>query len=232
MSLQNSIVEFDKIIKTLRGENGCPWDREQTHTSLRPCIMEEAAELQAAIRIYEQTQDAGNMKEELGDLLLQVVMQSAIAEEEGLFTLEEVIRGVQEKMIRRHPHVFGDMNVNNSGEVLKNWEEIKKKEKETQTWSSSPLKDIPKELPSLTRAAKTLKKIDKLYDNVSPISKTKEEILKSAEKISVCEGNESELIFEAGNLLVALSKLAMQMHLPTEQILNDRIDDMIDRYES
>ena len=111
-------------------------------------------------------------------------------------------------------------------------EEIKKKEKETQTWSSSPLRDIPKELPSLTRAVKTLKKIDKLYDNVSPISKTKEEILKSAEKISICEGKESELIFEAGNLLVALSKLAMQMHLPTEQILNDRIDDMIDRYES
>lgn len=231
MSLQDSISDFDRVIKTLRGENGCPWDREQTHESLRSCIMEEAAELQAAIRIYEQTKDAGNMKEELGDLLLQVVMQSTIAEEEGLFTLEDVIIGVQEKMIRRHPHVFGDLNVNDSKEVLKNWEEIKKKEKETQTWTSSPLKDIPKELPSLTRATKTLKKVDKLYEKAPSFLQTQKELIQSANMLVNCVDHPEDATNEMGNLLMLLSRLAMQMHLPIEQILNDRIDDLIDQYE-
>ena len=106
MNKNNTFEEFLKIIETLRGENGCPWDREQTHTSLKPCVMEEAAELVCAIRIYDQTGNSENMQEELGDLLLQVVMHSQIAQEEGLFTIEDVINTVSEKMIRRHPHVF------------------------------------------------------------------------------------------------------------------------------
>ena len=121
--------EFREVVRRLRAPDGCPWDREQTHMSLKaPCI-EEAAEVIAGINIYDQTGNAENLKEELGDLLLQVMMHARIAEEEGLFTTEDVIKGITEKMIRRHPHVFGDVEAKDSGEVLKNWEKIKMQER-------------------------------------------------------------------------------------------------------
>ena len=119
------------IIARLRAEDGCPWDREQTHSSLKKACIEEAAEVICGINIYEKTRNADNLKEELGDLLLQVVMHARIAEEEGLFNMEDVCKSVADKMVRRHPHVFGDVNVSGSEEVLKNWEEIKKGEHET-----------------------------------------------------------------------------------------------------
>jgi len=231
MSLQNAIVEFDHIIKELRSEHGCPWDREQTHGSLRSCIMEEAAELQAAIRIYEKSGDADNMKEELGDLLLQVVMQSCIAQEEGLFSLEDVIGGIQEKMIRRHPHVFGTINVNNSEEVLKNWEEIKKREKAEQAWIESPLKEIPKELPALTRAPKVLKKIDKLYDKTSTEEVSLKEMKEALDLMSNQLEDKEGLETTISNMLLSLSNLAMRKQVHLEQILNDGIDDLIEVFE-
>ena len=231
MSLQNAIVEFDHVIKELRSEHGCPWDREQTHGSLRSCIMEEAAELQAAIRIYEKSGDADNMKEELGDLLLQVVMQSCIAQEEGLFSLEDVIGGIQEKMIRRHPHVFGTINVNNSEEVLKNWEEIKKREKAEQAWVESPLKEIPKELPALTRAPKVLKKIDKLYDKTSTEEVSLKEMKEALDLMSKQLEDKAGLETTISNMLLSLSNLAMRKRVHLEQILNDGIDDLIEVFE-
>ena len=113
----------------LGAEDGCPWDREQTHGSLKAPVIEEAAEVISGINIYDETGNPENLKEELGDLLLLIVMQAQIAEEEGIFTMDDVISGITEKMIRRHPHVFGDTKVNDSREVLDNWEEIKKLEK-------------------------------------------------------------------------------------------------------
>lgn len=133
MAEKYTYEDFLEIIKTLRSENGCPWDKEQTHESLRPCMMEEAAEVIAAIRILRETGNAENLREELGDVLLQVVMHSCIAEEEGIFTMAEVVNEIAEKMVRRHPHVFGDTEVDGSAQVLQNWEEIKKKEKEGKT---------------------------------------------------------------------------------------------------
>ena len=117
------------VVARLRGEGGCPWDREQTHVTLKATCIEEAAEVVCGINILEKTGNASNLCEELGDLLLQVVMQAQIAQEEGLFTIEDVTKAITEKMIRRHPHVFGEVTVSDSGEVLKNWEEIKKLEK-------------------------------------------------------------------------------------------------------
>ena len=136
-----------KIIEMLRSENGCPWDKVQTHESLKPCMMEEAAELLASIRIYDKTGNAENMREELGDILLQVVMHSQIASEEGLFTMEDVVDEVSRKMVRRHPHVFGNVNADTPDEVLTNWEDIKKEEKKGKDWIESPLREIPIELP-------------------------------------------------------------------------------------
>jgi len=122
-------AKFREIIRALRAPDGCPWDREQTHVSLKPGCIEEAAEVISGINIYEQTGNADNMCEELGDLLLIIFMQAQIAEEEGLFTMEDVLQGITEKMIRRHPHVFGDAKVKDSAEVLKHWDEIKAEEK-------------------------------------------------------------------------------------------------------
>ncbi|MCR5520460.1 MAG: MazG family protein [Lachnospiraceae bacterium] len=128
-----SFEELVEVVARLRGEGGCPWDREQTHATLKaPCI-EEAAEVVCGINILDKTGNASNLLEELGDLMFQVVMHARIAEEEGLFTIEDVTRAITEKMIRRHPHVFGDVTVSDTGEVLKNWEEIKKLEKKGKT---------------------------------------------------------------------------------------------------
>lgn len=117
--------EFVETIATLRGEGGCPWDIEQTHESLKKCLIDESQEVLDAI----DARDDENLCEELGDVLLQVVMHAQIAAEEGRFTIEDVVRGVNEKMIRRHPHVFGDVKVDSLEDQLKLWEEIKKQEK-------------------------------------------------------------------------------------------------------
>lgn len=117
--------EFVDTIATLRAPGGCPWDMEQTHESMKKCLMDEAGEVLDAI----DAKDDENLCEELGDVLLQVVMHAQIAAEEGRFTIEDVIRVVNDKMIRRHPHVFGDVKVDSLEDQLKLWEEIKTKEK-------------------------------------------------------------------------------------------------------
>lgn len=122
--------DFKAIIDRLRGENGCPWDREQTYESLKPCLINETAEAVGAINILNEMGESAHLCEELGDVMLQVVLLAHIAEEEGRFSIADVIQGICEKMIRRHPHVFGDVEVKDSGQVLVNWEEIKKKEKQ------------------------------------------------------------------------------------------------------
>lgn len=154
--------EFEHIIAKLRAPDGCPWDREQTHASLKkPCI-EEAAEVVCGINILEQTGDADNLKEELGDLLLQVVMHARIAEEEGYFTMDDVIQGIIDKMVRRHPHVFGDAATDDSGAVLKKWEEIKKQEKAGKEWTEAYLPAAFEEAKELIDAAAERKGVRKI----------------------------------------------------------------------
>lgn len=126
---QYTFQDFREIIEQLRGENGCPWDREQTHGSLKKCLTDEAQEVLEGIDIYESTGDWDNLCEELGDLLLQVMLHSVIAQEEGIFTIDDVIQGISEKMIRRHPHVFADGHAETAQDVLLTWEEIKAREK-------------------------------------------------------------------------------------------------------
>ena len=145
--------EFENIIARLRAPDGCPWDREQTHMSLKkPCI-EEAAEVICGINILDQTGDPDNLKEELGDLLMQVVMHARIAEEEGYFTMDDVIQTIIDKMIRRHPHVFGEAVVSDSGEVLTKWDEIKKQEKAGKEWTEDYLPAAFEEAKELIDAA-------------------------------------------------------------------------------
>lgn len=145
--------EFEEVIARLRAPDGCPWDRAQTHTSLKPTCIEEAAEVICGINILDQTGDPENLKEELGDLLMQVVMHARIAEEEGYFTMDDVIQGIIDKMIRRHPHVFGDVTVSGSGEVLKKWDEIKNEEKAGKEWTEAYLPAAFDEAKELIDAA-------------------------------------------------------------------------------
>lgn len=130
MDKRYSFDDYCRIIARLRGNEGCPWDREQTHDSLKTCLINESAEVLAAIDIYNETGDSENLCEELGDLLLQVVLHTQIASEEGLFSMEDVIQRAGEKMIRRHPHVFASENAGTSAEVLVKWDDIKKMEKQ------------------------------------------------------------------------------------------------------
>lgn len=226
--------DFLQIIRDLRSENGCPWDKVQTHDSLRPCMMEEAAELLASIRIYDQTGNAENMREELGDVLLQVVMHAQIATEEKLFDMTDVVDEVSRKMIRRHPHIFGTVKADTPDQVLANWEEIKKEEKKGKDWIKSPLQEIPRELPSLTRATKVLKKIDKLYEPGKSYEENVKELQDCAAKLQdlSCEEGTEELQKVMGDMLLSLSDIARKSKLTAEQILADRIDDLIDDCES
>lgn len=230
---QYTYEEFLAIIAILRSENGCPWDKVQTHDSLKPCMMEEAAELLASIRIYNKTGNPENMIEELGDVLLQVVMHAQIASEEGLFTMKDVVNEVSRKMVRRHPHVFGKGNADTPDEVLVNWEEIKKEEKKDKDWVESPLRDIPKELPSLTRAVKVLKKIDKHYEKGSSFKEDTAAICELAAALRDCEPQADNAKTEAliSELLLRISDVARITKIPQEQALADRIDDLIEKYE-
>jgi tetrapyrrole methylase family protein/MazG family protein len=234
MDKKYSYEDLLEIIKVLRSENGCPWDKVQTHESLKPCMMEEAAELLSSIRIYNQTGNPENMREELGDVLLQVVMHAQIASEEGLFTMEDVVDEVSRKMVRRHPHVFGTGSADTPDEVLVNWEEIKKEEKQGKEWIQSPLREIPPELPSLTRATKVLKKVDKLYEKGNSYEQDIEILQKAVDELRACTPREyddkiSQIMADA---LTGLSDISRICKLSPEQILTDRIEDIIDSCEN
>ena len=153
----NEIEELKTIVHRLRAKDGCPWDMVQTHSSLKPPVVEEAAEVVCGINILEETGDPENLKEELGDLLLQVMFHAVIAEEEGLFTFQDVARTVSEKMIRRHPHVFAGKIYASEEERHAAYHEIKRAEKEGKEWQEPYLKQAMDEAEALIRVAKKRK---------------------------------------------------------------------------
>ena len=169
----------------------------------------------------------------MGDVLLQVVMHACIAEEEGLFTLEDVVSEVAEKMVRRHPHVFGDVSAETSDQVLQNWEEIKKQEKKGKKQPETPLREIPMELPALTRASKVLKKVDRLYEQQKSFASSAEKLREISDKISkITPGDYNEELSDmVGELLLEISNISRICKLSQEQILTDRIEEIIDKYE-
>lgn len=151
------IERLKDIVKTLRSENGCPWDKAQTHESLKAACIEEASEVICGINILKGTKDSENLKEELGDLLLQVMFHAVMAEEEGLFTFDDIAKTVSEKMLRRHPHVFGDMKYASEEELCEAWNEIKKEEKAGKEWQEEYLKTAFKEASELITRAEVRK---------------------------------------------------------------------------
>ena len=221
-----SFEDFKEIIACLRSPNGCPWDREQTHESLKPCMMEEAAEVLAAIRILEEHKIALNLQEELGDVLLQVVMHAQIASENNEFCLEDVITDVSRKMIRRHPHVFGEVTVENSEQVLSNWEDIKKQEKQEESWVENPLLDIPKELPSMTQAMKLHKKLQKHYGEEIPVEESISRVSQGLNKLGK-ETDQDKLSELFADMQYELANIAYHKGIQGEIVLLDKVQNEI-----
>ncbi len=230
------IEDFREIIKILRSPEGCPWDKVQTHESIKPCLIEECYEVLEAI----DNKDDDNLKEELGDVLMQVVMQSRIAEERGIFTFDDVVQGISEKMIRRHPHVFGNQNGEMVEAALVNWEKIKQEEKKSTVQAEKgPLESIPKSFPALIRAQKVLKKSDKLYGNgktalesINNAQKLLEElrqiILKNEDEILEIKQNDNKI----GAIIFEIVNIAREIQENAENSLTNIIETFINKRES
>ncbi len=222
-----SFEQFMEIIRKLRSKDGCPWDREQTHESLKPCLMEECYETIEAIN----NRDNENLCEELGDILLQVALHSVIAEEMKEFEVDDVISMVAEKMIRRHPHVFGNEVVEDSQGVIKNWEEIKKKEKKA-TNIAEELLEVPKAFPAMLRAEKIQKKAAKTgrdFTDSKQIFETIREELKVLEE--ACEsGNIGNMSDGYGKVLFSMINLSRFLQLNAEYSLTNATNKFINRF--
>ncbi|WP_294188409.1 nucleoside triphosphate pyrophosphohydrolase [uncultured Clostridium sp.] len=220
----NDLVE---IIDTLRGENGCPWDMEQTHESIKNQLLEEAYELVDSIN----NDDIDGMIEELGDVLLHVVFHASIGNDDGYFNIYDVIGSICDKMIYRHPHVFGDIEVSNSGNVVDNWDELKKKEKNHKTITDE-MKAVAMALPALNRAHKVQKKAAKVgfdWDKVEEAALKVEEELK--EVLDVYKSNNKEKIKdEVGDLFFAAVNVARLLNIDEEEALNSTIKKFINRF--
>lgn len=220
-----SVRSLVEIVAALRGPDGCPWDKEQTHLSLTPYAVEETAELVEAI----ESGDDGKTKEELGDVLFQVVLHAQLASERGAFNFADVVRTLNEKMVRRHPHVFSDTRAADSAAVVENWDRIKKREK-TEAASAAgdvggepkPL-DVPPHLPALQRAAKIGSRTRKLkFDWDSPeavLEKVREEVAEMEEAFD--SGTDGELSHELGDVLFSLAQFARHLERDPEQILRE-----------
>jgi tetrapyrrole methylase family protein/MazG family protein len=215
--LHHTFENLREVIRRLRAPGGCPWDRAQTHESLREHAVEEVYELIEAI---DQEDDEG-MIEELGDVLLQVMLHSQIGEDEGYFTVEDVIRAITEKMIHRHPHVFGDQAVESVEEVHRNWEQLKKEERGHRD-RKSVLDGIPEQLPALAKAYKLQKKAAKVgfdWNHIEDIqSKLEEELAEVAEAIQADDQEEVEKEF--GDVLFVLANMARFYKINPELALN------------
>jgi len=209
-------LKLVNIIKTLRSPEGCPWDREQTLYSLKNHFIEEAYELVDAL----DNRDIDNIKEELGDLLLHIVIHSIIAEEDGYFTINEVIQEISEKLVRRHPHVFADTKVKNTDEVMKNWEAIKSDEGKKK---KSVLDGIPKGLPSIQQSYKMQKRVSKKgFDwNTTEdcMNKVDEEYNELKEAVNT--GNKEEIQHELGDVLFAVINLSRFLNVDPDEALRN-----------
>ncbi len=215
------------IMKLLRGPGGCPWDAEQTHESIKSSFIEETYEVIEAIN----KNDKDLLKEELGDVLLQVVFHSQMENEIGSFDFSDVTDGICKKLVERHPHVFGEVKVNSSDEVLSNWDDIKRKSKGQRTQGSSMLK-VPKELPALMRAQKIQSKAKKAgfdWDNIDGAFEalySELDELKEAMK----KGDEKEICGETGDLLFSCVNVARFLKIDAEEALTSSNEKFIERY--
>src|SRR5574337_1979354 len=225
--------QFDALVRLmerLRGEGGCPWDREQTRQTLKPCLIEEAYEVVEAI----DEGDPKQIMEELGDLLFQVVFHAQVAAERREFTMGQVLSAIADKMVRRHPHVFGDATASTASEVLEQWEELKRKERNTAaTVPVSALDGVPRELPALLRAQRLQEKASRVgfdWPEISGVTAKIEEELHELREAVISAAPE-EIERELGDVLFSLVNLARFLNLNAEEALRKSIMRFTGRFQ-
>jgi tetrapyrrole methylase family protein/MazG family protein len=213
-----SLESFQEVVAHLRAPDGCPWDLEQTHLSLRKHLLEETYEAIDAL----DAQDMAHLREELGDLLLQIVLHAQIATEEQEFTLAEVIQGIYQKIVRRHPHVFGDVSVDGTKAVLQNWERLKEQERKEngKAGEKGILDSIPKALPSLIQAQEYQDRVGRVgfdWPNIQGVWDKLEEEIQEVRQATSAEEQSREL----GDVLFALVNLVRWHKVDAETILRE-----------
>ena len=216
--------ELVSIVTKLRGPDGCPWDKEQTHASLLPFFLEEAYEVIETV----DEENWETLSEELGDILLHAIFQTSIGEENGEFTLKETLKGINEKLVRRHPHVFGDKQANSAFHAKQNWEAAKQKEKGRE----SRLDGVPKTLPALIRAQRLQQKAAYVgfdWKEIEPVwEKIHEELAELREAHS--EGDKEHIAEEMGDLFFALVNLSRFLDIPAEDALRKTNEKFTSRF--
>jgi MazG family protein len=223
--MSKAFDELVAVMARLRAPGGCPWDHEQTYASLSQYLLEEAYETFDAIQEADATGDTTNLREELGDLLLQVVFHSTIGAERGDFTIDDVADGVARKLVLRHPHVFGDAKLDTAGDVLDNWDKLKADERKAsgkaQKTDGSILDDVPVHFPALLESLKLTKKAAKVrfdWENVDQIfDKLDEEV--SELRAEIKSGSSEHIEEEIGDLLFVITNLARHLDVEPETAL-------------
>jgi MazG family protein len=223
--MSKTFDELVAVMSRLRAPGGCPWDREQTYASLAQYLVEETYETYEAIQEADQTGETANLREELGDILLQVVFHSTIAAERGDFTIDEVVEGVTQKLVLRHPHVFGDENLETATDVLNNWDTLKANERKAsgkeEKQKDSILDDVTTHFPALLEALKITKKAAKVgfdWENAGQIFDKLDE--ETSELKSAIDENDAEKISEEiGDLLFVIVNLARKFEVEPETAL-------------
>lgn len=219
------VKDLAEIVRILRAPGGCPWDAEQTHQSIRRNFLEEAYE--AAEAIDEENSD--HLKEELGDVLLQVVFHARMEEEEGRFDLDGVADGVCKKLIYRHPHVFGNVAVSGTGEVLSNWEELKRKEK-GQATNTDALEAVARSLPALWRAEKVQRKAKKAGFDWPDVTGALDKLSEELEELRQAAAQGTNVAEELGDLLFSAVNVSRFLGVDCEDALNQATDKFIGRF--
>ncbi|MGN0852318.1 MAG: nucleoside triphosphate pyrophosphohydrolase [Kiritimatiellia bacterium] len=216
------IERLHEIMVRLRHpETGCPWDRAQTLSTLKPCVLEETYELLAAM---DRPEDRANYVEELGDVLLQVMFQCVMAEQEKRFSFDDVANAVSDKLVRRHPHVFGDVDAKDSATVLRNWERIKQQEHRKEARHSA-LDGVPPSLPALLKAQRTQEKAARVgfdwKDARGPLAKIREELAELEEAVAASSDTslDPHVKEELGDLLFSVTNLARHLKADSESAL-------------
>ena len=218
------------VIARLRGEGGCPWDRKQTLDTLKHYVVEEAYELIDAI----ESEDVGQHRDELGDVLLQVVLQSRIREERGDFAFDDVAAHLAEKLVRRHPHVFGDAVAETAEDVVQRWEQVKADERKAAGSPASAVDGVPRHLPSLQKAHRVQSRAARVgfdWDDVSNvICKVEEELAETREALAA--GDPARLKEEIGDLLFAVVNLSRFQQINAEEALDRAVAKFVRRFQA
>lgn len=212
------------LMRRLLAEDGCPWDREQTLASLRPYVLEEACEVMDAI----DEGDPSHLCEELGDLLLQIVFQAELSRRAGAFGPDDVVRGICEKLVRRHPHVFGDLAVEGADEVVANWQAIKA----TERGPRGLLEGVPRSLPALERARRLSERAARVGFDWPDGRGSREKVAEELGELdaAIASGSQEASEQELGDVLFALVNLARHLGLDPERALRGTADKFVDRF--